>query len=57
MVDRKDVSDVIASALNEVGVKGTLDVIMDEGENFTPVGEEVEVVVTVRPIGEVAAAA
>lgn len=53
MADIIDLSTVIASALSEVSVNGTLDVEMD-GENKVVAigkhsGEDVEVVVTVTP--------
>jgi len=58
MADIKDVRDTIASALTEVGVSGTLDVTMDGAESVVTVGEvhgeEVEVVVTVKPASEAA---
>ena len=58
MAEIKDIRDTIASALTEVGVSGTLDVTMDGTETVVTVGEvhgeEVEVVVTVKPAGEVA---
>ena len=54
MADIRDVTAVIESALVEIGVNGTLDVAMDGGETVTavgrPTGEDVEVVVTVKPI-------
>ena len=54
MADIADLSTVIASALSEVSVNGTLDVEMDGDNKFvklgTQSGEAVEVIVTVTPI-------
>lgn len=54
MADIKDMSTVIASALAEVSVNGTLDVEMDGDSKVVSLGslsgEAVEVVVTVKPI-------
>ncbi|RYG85138.1 MAG: hypothetical protein EON59_12830 [Alphaproteobacteria bacterium] len=54
MADIKDVTAVIASALEEVSVTGTLDVSMEGGETVQSVGlatgDDVEVIVTVGPI-------
>lgn len=54
MADIKDVSAVIASALDEVSVAGTLDVSMDGSHTLGAVGhsngDEVEITVVVKPI-------
>jgi hypothetical protein len=54
MADIKDVSTVIASALSEISVNGTLDVEMDGDSEVvnlgTLPGDPVEVVVTVKPV-------
>ena len=58
MANIKDVSDVIQSALVEVGVDGTLHVEMDGQQRDKSVGDsrgqDVEVVVLVRPVAEAA---
>lgn len=58
MADIKDVSAVIASALAEVSIGGTLDVEMDGASKLVALdatGEPVEVVVTVTPVDRIAA--
>ena len=54
MADIKDVSTVIASALSEVSINGTLDVEMDGNSKVVELGalsgEAVEVTVTVKLI-------
>lgn len=59
MADIKDVSTVIASALSEVSVNGTLDVEMDGDSKIVKLGplsgEAVAVVVTVTSIERAAA--
>lgn len=59
MADIQDVSTVIASALSEVSINGTLDVEMDGDSKIVALdaatGEAVEVVVTVTPIDREAA--
>ena len=54
MAEISSVATVIASALNEIGVNGTVHVEMDGKEAVETVGvmdaEEVEIVVTVRPV-------
>ena len=53
MADINDVSAVIASALSEVSLTGTLDVSMDGAETVKTLGEaggdDVEVIVIVKP--------
>ncbi len=48
-----DIKTVIASALNEISVTGTLDLAMDGAEAVEalgrPTGDDVEVLVVVRP--------
>ena len=55
MADIKDITTVLASALAEASVNGTLDVKMEGDNKITPLGEldgeGVEVIVTVKPIG------
>jgi hypothetical protein len=55
MADIKDVTAVIASALTEVNLAGSLDVKMDGGESIeglgVPSGDDVEVTVVVARIG------
>lgn len=54
MADIKDVSTVIASALREVNVNGTLDVEMDGESKVVELGqlsgEAVEVAVTIKSV-------
>ena len=54
MADIKDVTAVIASALDEVSLTSTLDVKMDDGETVNALGdlggEHVEVTVVVKRI-------
>lgn len=55
MADIKDVTAVIASALTEVSLAGSLDVKMDGGESIeglgVPSGDDVEVTVVVVRVG------
>ncbi len=48
-----DIKTVIASALNEISVMGTLELAMDGAETVEalgrPIGNDVEVLVVVRP--------
>lgn len=54
MADINDVSAVIASALDEVSVAGTLDVSMDGSHTLGAVGhsngDDVEITVVVKPL-------
>lgn len=56
MADIKDVTAVIASALTEVSLAGSLDVKMDGGESIEVLnrhgGDDVEVTVVVSRVGE-----
>ncbi|MDN4634140.1 hypothetical protein QCD71_21725 [Sphingomonas sp. PsM26] len=56
MADIKDVTAVVASALTEVNLGGSLDVMMDDGEVVEAIGEAggdaVEVVVIVCRIDD-----
>ena len=49
-----DVADVVASALTEISLNGRLDVRMDGSRSTSwvgsPTGDDVEVVVTVKPL-------
>ena len=59
MADLKDVSTVIASALSEVSMHGTLDVEMDGESRVVTLGhvtgEDVDIVVTITPVDREAA--
>lgn len=60
MADIKDVTAVVASALTEVSLAGSLDVQMDDGETVERIGDAggdaVEVLVIVRRAGDEATA-